>query len=155
MRMIIKEIVQLAPNNIAIIDPPIWSDILFVILLCGFVILIPLASLLLIFLLKKIKILKEDKLLRLSFSFIVYSASYLIFIMLDMSISGAIDHLSKISTNIPGIIFSVSNVAYPILIIVGLSITASLLVGNFFWFLIRRKKLIGNMNPEWKSVESE
>ena len=152
--MSIKEIVELAPNNIAFIAPPIWADILFVILLCGFVVLIPLASLLLIFLLKKIKILKEDKLLSISFSFIIYSASYLIFIILDISIYGALTNFSRIHTNIPGIIFSES-FAYLNLSLAGLIIAASLLVGNLIWFLIRRRKIIVSIKLEGKSVESE
>ncbi|MGC9778919.1 MAG: hypothetical protein HZR80_06725 [Candidatus Heimdallarchaeota archaeon] len=154
MSKIIPAILELTSNNVMFIDLPIWLDILFVIFMCGLVILALLASLILILISQKIQILKFDKLLRLSFSFIIYSFSYLIYFISYVSIFETIDHFSRISTTIPSVSFRFTSIAYPILLIGGMSLASSLLVGNLIWFLFRRKKVIERKNMEEKVLRS-
>ena len=154
-RKIIPTIVKFVLNGVAFIELPAWADTLFIVLICGFVILLPLVGLIIFVLNQKIRLLRADKQLKISFSFILYGASYLVYIIGTISVFESIDHWSRISSFIPGVAFSFGGSAYPIMLIGGMVLSASLLVGNLIWFLIRRRKIRLKLNLKEKTLEGE
>jgi len=143
---------RLAPNNVMFLELPIWVDILFVVFLCGLVILIPLVSLILVFLSQKMQTIKQDKLLRIPLTLFVFGASYMIYFILIILIYIIFDDVSRISSNIPGVILDYGLfIGFQVIFLGGPIFTGACFIGNLIWFLIRRKKILLMIQAEGKT----
>ncbi|NPD90555.1 MAG: hypothetical protein HGN29_17725 [Asgard group archaeon] len=153
MRRIKLVIGDIAPNGVRFLELPIWIDITFVGFLCGLVVLAPIVALLLIFLSQKLQALRTDKLLRVSFSLMTIGAVYLIYFIIIFAVLIIFDDVSRISSDIPGVILGYGLfIGTQVIFLGGPCLLGAMFIGNLIWFLVRRKRIMPTMKSVGKNA---